>query len=324
MPGMMDTILNLGLNDEAVLGLGERTGNPRFANDSYRRLIQMYGEVVDGIDGQRFEDALVEAEGRAGRSTGRRSLGRGPGRARRDLQGDLRARDRLAVPAGRARPALPRRPRRLRVVGEPARAGVPPRPSHRRRPRHRGQRRPDGVRQQGRRAPAPASRSRATRRPASPGSTASSWPTRRARTSSPGIRTPEPLERMQQAPAGCLRAADRDDAPARAALPATCRTSSSRSRTTGSTCSRREARSGPRPPRSRAPWTWSTEGLISREDAVARIDPDQLDQLLHPMIDPAASVDVIAQGLNASPGAACGYARLRRRRRGRAQRRAKT
>ena len=48
------------------------------------------------------------------------------------------------------------------------------------------------------------------------------------------------------------------------------------------------------------------EGLISREDAVARIDPGQLDQLLHPMIDPSASVDVIAQGLNASPGAASG------------------
>jgi len=48
------------------------------------------------------------------------------------------------------------------------------------------------------------------------------------------------------------------------------------------------------------------EGLISREDAVARIDPDQLDQLLHPMIDPEADFEVIAQGLNASPGAACG------------------
>ena len=62
MPGMMDTILNLGLNDEAVQGLAERTGNARFANDSYRRLIQMYGEVVDGIDGQRFEDALAKTD----------------------------------------------------------------------------------------------------------------------------------------------------------------------------------------------------------------------------------------------------------------------
>ena len=48
------------------------------------------------------------------------------------------------------------------------------------------------------------------------------------------------------------------------------------------------------------------EGLISREQAVARIDPAQLDQLLHPMLDPKASLDVAAKGLNASPGAAVG------------------
>src|SRR5213080_402465 len=60
MPGMMDTILNLGLNDEAVEGLAATTGNERFAQDSYRRLIQMYGEVVDGIDADRFEGALAE------------------------------------------------------------------------------------------------------------------------------------------------------------------------------------------------------------------------------------------------------------------------
>src|SRR5919197_2259136 len=60
MPGMMDTILNLGLDDEAVQGLARATGNPRFANDSYRRLIQMYGGVVDGIDAHRFEQALTD------------------------------------------------------------------------------------------------------------------------------------------------------------------------------------------------------------------------------------------------------------------------
>ena len=60
MPGMMDTILNLGLNDDATRGLATRTGNSRFANDSYRRLIQMYGEVVDAIDAHRFEQALAD------------------------------------------------------------------------------------------------------------------------------------------------------------------------------------------------------------------------------------------------------------------------
>src|SRR5438132_685717 len=60
MPGMMDTILNLGLNDEAVEGLAKTTGNPRFAYDSYRRLIQMYGEVVEEVDAERFERALTD------------------------------------------------------------------------------------------------------------------------------------------------------------------------------------------------------------------------------------------------------------------------
>ena len=59
MPGMMDTILNLGLGDAAVEGLAGRTGNRRFALDSYRRLMQMFGAVVDGIDGHRFEEALA-------------------------------------------------------------------------------------------------------------------------------------------------------------------------------------------------------------------------------------------------------------------------
>ena len=66
MPGMMDTILNLGLNDEAVEGLASSTGNPRFAYDSYRRLIQMYGEVVEGVDAHRFEQALSDLKSERG------------------------------------------------------------------------------------------------------------------------------------------------------------------------------------------------------------------------------------------------------------------
>jgi pyruvate,orthophosphate dikinase len=58
MPGMMDTILNLGLNDRSVLGLSARTGNGRFAKDSYRRFIQMYGNVVLGIEKDKFEHEL--------------------------------------------------------------------------------------------------------------------------------------------------------------------------------------------------------------------------------------------------------------------------
>ncbi|MGZ8481920.1 MAG: PEP/pyruvate-binding domain-containing protein, partial [Candidatus Limnocylindria bacterium] len=59
MPGMMDSVLDLGLCDAAAEGLARRAANAHFAYDSYRRLIQMYGKVVDGIDAHRFEDALV-------------------------------------------------------------------------------------------------------------------------------------------------------------------------------------------------------------------------------------------------------------------------
>ncbi|MEJ2532338.1 MAG: pyruvate, phosphate dikinase [Halioglobus sp.] len=58
MPGMMNTILNLGLNDEIVEGLAARTGNPRFAYDSYRRFISMFADVVMGVDGDRFEQEI--------------------------------------------------------------------------------------------------------------------------------------------------------------------------------------------------------------------------------------------------------------------------
>ena len=62
MPGMMDTILNLGLNDQSVEGLAKRSGDPRFAYDSYRRFIQMYSNVVLGIDHHNFEDVLEEVK----------------------------------------------------------------------------------------------------------------------------------------------------------------------------------------------------------------------------------------------------------------------
>lgn len=66
MPGMMDTVLNLGLNDETVAGLAEASGDARFAYDSYRRFIQMYGDVVLGVDHHEFEDLLTVRKDLAG------------------------------------------------------------------------------------------------------------------------------------------------------------------------------------------------------------------------------------------------------------------
>jgi pyruvate,orthophosphate dikinase len=68
MPGMMDTVLNLGLNDRTVEGLAKRSGDPRFAYDSYRRFIQMYGQVVLGVDHHHFEDLLENHKLNEGKS----------------------------------------------------------------------------------------------------------------------------------------------------------------------------------------------------------------------------------------------------------------
>ncbi|MEV7613701.1 pyruvate, phosphate dikinase [Streptomyces sp. NPDC089799] len=62
MPGMMDTVLNIGMSDESVQGLAKQADNERFAWDSYRRLIQMFGKTVLGVEGELFEEALEEAK----------------------------------------------------------------------------------------------------------------------------------------------------------------------------------------------------------------------------------------------------------------------
>ena len=66
MPGMMDTVLNLGLNDVSVQGLAKKTGNERFAWDCYRRFVQMFGNVCRNVPGERFEDAIKERKTQRG------------------------------------------------------------------------------------------------------------------------------------------------------------------------------------------------------------------------------------------------------------------
>src|SRR5438445_3136090 len=80
MPGMMDTVLNLGLNDRSVEGLATQTEGDRFAWDAYRRFVQMFGKIVLDIDGDRFEEQLDQAK-----------EGKGPEAKDTDLAaGDLR------------------------------------------------------------------------------------------------------------------------------------------------------------------------------------------------------------------------------------------
>ena len=158
MPGMMDTVLNLGLNDESVEGLAARTGNERFAWDSYRRLVQMFGDVVRGVPG-----GASRRRSRASSASAACTL---------DTELDARARcassprlpaGALRLPAGPARAARAGDPRRVRLLDGRPRGRVPAHQRHPRRLGHRGQRPADGVRQQGRRRRARASPSRATR-----------------------------------------------------------------------------------------------------------------------------------------------------------------
>ena len=128
MPGMMDTILNLGMNDEAVEAVAKRTGNPRFAWDSYRRFVQMYGDVVLGMKPASKEDhdpfeVLIEEQKR------RRGV---------KMDTDLTTDD------------LGSRMRRLRLVDERARHPLPQAQQHPRRVGHSRIGSGHGIRQHGR------------------------------------------------------------------------------------------------------------------------------------------------------------------------------
>ena len=111
MPGMLDTVLNLGLNDDTVIGLAERSGSERFAWDSYRRFAQMFGNVVLGVPGERFE------RGDRGDEGGARSRARHRARRRRAAPLDGRVPELLRVPARSARSSLRARSARCSTPG---------------------------------------------------------------------------------------------------------------------------------------------------------------------------------------------------------------
>jgi len=304
MPGMMDTILNLGLNDEAVRGLADRTGNARFANDSYRRLIQMYGGVVDGIDGERFEDELSKLKEKRG--------------AAQDL--DLSAEDLADLvetfkrlyedETGGPFPqdARDQLARAVRAVFE---SWDNPRAQVYRRAHHiaddlgtavnvvqmvfgnKGERSGTGV--------------AFTRDPSTgePGLYGEFLPDAQGEDVVSGVRTPQPLAEMQKTLPGAfeqlVETMARIEEHYRDMQDIEFTVEDDRLYLLQTRSAKRTAAAA-----LKSAADMVDEGLISREDAVARIDPDQLDQLLHPMIDPAADVEVVARGLNASPGAASG------------------
>ena len=155
MPGMLETVLNLGLNDASVEGLAERSANRRFAWDAYRRLIQMFGDVVRGVPAGEFEAALREARHRARRGGGHRPRRRRSAGPLRPVQGDLRRRHRGGIPRGAAATAARGDPGGVRLLEQREGDRLPADRQHPRRLGNGGDRPADGVREQGRRARAP-------------------------------------------------------------------------------------------------------------------------------------------------------------------------
>ncbi|HEY4620980.1 MAG TPA: pyruvate, phosphate dikinase, partial [Gaiellaceae bacterium] len=304
MPGMMDTVLNLGLSDVAVEGLAESTGNARFAYDSYRRLIQMYGEVVDGVDGQHFEQALADLKTARGAS--------------QDV--DLTADDLRELvttfkeiyedATGRpfAQDAREQLRRAYRAVFDSWNA-----------PRAQVYRRtydiPDDLGTAvnlvqmvfGNRGESSGTGVCFTRDPATGERRLFGEFLSNAQGEDvvAGIRTPEPIERMRErmpeAYEELVETLDRMEAHYRDLQDIEFTVEEGRLYLLQTRTGKRTATAA-----LRAAVEMVDEGLISREEAVARIDPGQLDQLLHPMIDPNAQIEVAARGLNASPGAASG------------------
>ena len=130
MPGMMDTVLNLGLNEQTLEGLIKLTGNERFGWDAYRRFIQMFGRIVMEVSGERFDHALEATKAAARRQAGHRPRRRRAAGPRHGLQGDRQGRHRPRLPRGPLRAARPRDQGRVRVVVRQARPRLPQEPEH--------------------------------------------------------------------------------------------------------------------------------------------------------------------------------------------------
>ena len=150
MPGMMDTVLNLGLNPDTVQGLIKLTGNERFAWDAWRRFVAMFGRIVLDLKAEDFDepfDKLKQArQGEARHGPQRRAAARDRRRVRADRQEE----DRGGLPDRSLPAAGAGHPRRLRLLVREARARLPRVQQDPARPRYGGEHRDDGLRQHGR------------------------------------------------------------------------------------------------------------------------------------------------------------------------------
>ncbi len=305
MPGMMDTILNLGINDDAVRGLSAESGNPRFAWDSYRRFVQMFGEVVLGVPGDEYEHALSALKRERG-------VGADTDLTAEDLEGlvatfraittdhvgedgyvgDPREQLRLAIDAVFRSWQNPRAAVYRRANGIPDDLGTAV-----------------NVMQMvfGNLGDTSATGVCFTRDPATGERCLYGEFLVNAQGEDvvAGIRTPRPLAELESVLPEAFReltaTMDRLEAHYRDLQDIEFTVERERLYLLQTRTGKRTAQAAVRVAREMA-----EEGVITREEAVRRIDPDQLDQLLHPTIDPSAERAPIARGLNASPGAGVG------------------
>ncbi|MDQ4149284.1 MAG: pyruvate, phosphate dikinase [Actinomycetota bacterium] len=306
MPGMMDTVLNLGINDRSLEGLAKQSGNLRFAYDVYRRFIQMFGKIVMGVSGERFEEAIEEAKHRTG-VTQDTELGT------EDLK-ELVARFKQIVhdATGATFPEDPLEQLKLAIEavfrswsGERARIY--------RRQNKISDSLGTGVNVQaivfGNMGDDSGTGVAFTRDAATGARSylAEYLPNAQGEDVVSGSRTPMPLE--------ALKESDPESYEELTSIMSKLENHYRDMCDIEFTVERGklwmlQTRIGKRTAAAavKIAVDLQREGLITQQEAVLRIDPASLDQLLHPQFDPSAPIDVIAKGLNASPGAAVGKA----------------
>jgi pyruvate,orthophosphate dikinase len=304
MPGMMDTILNLGLNDRSVEGLANRTGNPRFAWDCYRRFIQMFGSVVMGLEKHAFEERITALKHRRGLKTD-------PELTAADQQALVREFKALVRRhAGRDFPQAPLDQLQL------SRDAVFHSWNNDRAVYYRRQNRiPDdlgtAVNVQamvfGNLGETSATGVGFTRNPATGENHFYGEFLTNAQGEDvvAGVRTPRPIEELREV----LPDAYRQLREITARLEKHYRDVQDFEFTIQEgRLFLLQTRTGKRTAAAavRIAVEMANDGLISREEAVLRVEPASLDQLLHPRLDPSAKLPKIARGLAASPGAAVG------------------
>jgi pyruvate,orthophosphate dikinase len=304
MPGMMDTILNLGLNERTVQGLIAKTENPRFAYDAYRRLVQMFGDVVLGVEHKSFEQALA-AKKSEHRVANDAEL---PAEALKELVAEFKAIIRDSQ--GAVFPDDPREQLRLAINAVFAswnnERAITYRKLH-----HIPDTLGTAVTVQSMVFGNMGSRSMTgvcfTRDPGTGEKRFYGEYLVNAQGEDvvAGIRTPLPIERLkEESPelykqlAGLGQQLERYFKDVQ----------DIEFTVEEGTLYMLQCRSGKRTALAAVTVAvdFVSEGLISRDEAILRIEPSQIDQLLHPTIDPNAKVQVIAKGLPASPGAAVG------------------